>query len=83
MPTLQARTTLAPGATVTVDTDTYINIVINVEEGEVAAEAIMDSGQTTGYGFKVWPGAIVVTAASKLILRGDGAEDSIVEVYAP
>ena len=53
MPTLLPRTTLAPGATTTVATDGYTNIVVHVHKGQTTCESIIDSAQTDGYRFKL------------------------------
>lgn len=83
MATLQVRTTLANGASATVVTDGYINVVINVFSGNASVDAIIDSAQADGYKFRQGTGASVVAAAYALKVTGIGAEGCQFEVYAP
>jgi len=83
MPTLKSRTTLANGASSTVVTDAYQNIVVNVVSGQASVEAIMDSAESTGYKFNAYVGAAVVAAAYSLKVTGEGPSGCDFEVYAP
>ena len=83
MPTLQARTALANGAQQTVVTDGYINIVLNVFDGNASCECIIDGAQTDGYRFRQPTGAVVIAAAHSLIVTGIGQDGCEFEVYAP
>ena len=82
MATLQVRNTLTVGATKTVATDGNKDIVINVTQGEVEIQVIVDSAQTDGYGVKLRVGAVTVVAAYSLIFKAQGTESAIFEVYA-
>ena len=82
MATLQVRNTLTVGSTKTVATDGNKDIVINVTQGEVEIQVIVDSVQTDGYGFKMNTGAVTVVAAYSLIFAALGTESAIFEVYA-
>ena len=82
MPTLLSRTPLLNGITTSVDTSTATNIVVNVPIGEIGCTAIIDSAQTTGYGFVLKGSAVVVAAADSIDFIGIGADGGSVEVYA-
>ena len=83
MATLQVRTALALGASVTIDTSTSSNIVVNVPKGKVSVEAVIDSLQTDGYRFNVEQGVKVVSSAHSLICTGLSKDGAEVEAYAP
>ena len=81
MPTLLARTTLASGATTTVGTDGFTNLVVHVHKGQTTCEAIIDAGSADGYKFKLENSIIVVTSAASIIIEGRGKDGAEVEVY--
>ena len=81
MSTLLARTVLANGATTTVVTDGYTNIVVHVHKGSTTCESIIDSAQTDGYRFMLENSIIVVTSAYSITIEGRGKDGGEVEVY--
>ena len=81
MSTLLARTTLASGASTSVVTGGFSNIVIHVHKGQTTCEAIIDDASPDGYRFKLENSIIVVTSAASLNIEGRGIEGAEVEVY--
>lgn len=82
MATILARTTLAPGATVTAVTTGISDIVVHAYTGHAQCTAILAAGETEGYEFRVQNTAVVVAAADSIIIEGRGKEGCEVEVYS-